>query len=153
MRLKLYALLLTAAAGVALPALAEDTELAPRQRLEAPPAVPVYCRGDSDKMSRLEGVDFQRFYNAFGRKLGWPGRIDLVSPKQEAEYVVAAFAQLDFEENPSREVRFFLGRYQDGLGLQFADFTEPDRPLMYADGDYLCEYVRGVISAAAPPER
>jgi hypothetical protein len=145
------ALLLAAAASFASPSLA-DEELR-RERLEVAPPLPVYCQNDADQYVRIKGVDLRAFCAAFAQKLGWASLIERVTEKDNSQYMVVSFAELDRAGNATRIMRFFLDPQKDGLGLRFADFDEPDRPLMHADGDQLCDYVGAVVEAEAPPKR
>jgi hypothetical protein len=145
------ALLLAAAASFASPVFAEEESR--RERIDVAPALPLYCRNDAEEFVRIKGVDLRTFYAAFALKLGWANRIERVTEKDNSQYVVVTFGEFDQATSAARLIRFFLDPQKDGLGLQFADFTEPDRPLMHADGDYLCDYVRGVVEAEVPPKR
>lgn len=39
------------------------------------------------------------------------------------------------------------------VALAYADFVEPDRPLMHSVGKPLCDYVLEVVQGAALPKR
>jgi hypothetical protein len=117
MRVVLTRLMLVAAiAAVTAPASAANGEAAaPAQARIPPPNLPLYCQRDSNAVQRFEGADFRAFYNGLRRKLGWPGRIEVINPEQADEYVVAGFAE---ERNDSfRAMRFFLHHHNDGLVL------------------------------------
>ncbi len=154
MHVRSRVLLAAAAVWAAHPALAHAFDpAAPRRAPEVAPRAPVFCKQDSEALARLQDTDLQSFYSAFGHRLGWPGSIKVADPGQKDQYVMAAFAEPGADESQSRMVRFFFDPREEGLVLDFADFIEPDRPLMYADGDDLCDYVRAVLKAAAPPKR
>ena len=102
---------------------------------------------------RIKGADLRGFYAAFALKLGWASGIERITEKDNSQYMVVGFAELDQAGTTTRVIRFYLDPDKDGLALRIAVFAEPDMPPMYSDGDDLCDYVRKVVEAETPPKR